>query len=350
MYIIINRMKAFAKEMTMKSLFLKFFIVLMIALLFGPLYAEAAESERKSAWNTRAPLPEPNSEFAVADLDGKMYVIGGYPSTRVTVATVQVYDSRKDRWELTAPLPQALNHHVAVAVNGKIYVIGGQSQAFGDPERAGFVNSVYEYDPAPNKWTPRAPMPTTRSSGVAVVVDNKIYVAGGRPPHGHDFAVYDPREHKWTTLPNLPTQRNHLAGAAIGGKVYIVGGRFGAGHRSEVTNVVEVFDPKTNAWTTKKPMPTKRGGVNGIAANGCLHVFGGEGNDAHPKGLFVEHEYYNPVTDTWHSLDAMPIPVHGVTGAAFIDGWIHLPGGGTERGGSSGSTLHQVYRAAMTCR
>jgi hypothetical protein len=62
------------------------------------------------------------------------------------------------------------------------------------------------------------------------------------------------------------------------------------------------------------------------------------------------HGYYNPASDTWHSLEPMPIAVHGVPGLAFIDGSIHLPGGGTAQGGSSGSTIHQVYRPGMSCR
>jgi len=41
--------------------------------------------------------------------------------------------------------------------------------------------------------------------------------------------------------------------------------------------------------------------------------------------------------------------VHGVTGAAYVDGWIHLPGGGMMRGGSSGSTIHQAFRADVDC-
>jgi hypothetical protein len=76
----------------------------------------------------------------------------------------------------------------------------------------------------------------------------------------------------------------------------------------------------------------------------------GEGDAASPSGVFPEHEVYNPKTDTWHSLAPMPVPVHGVTGAAFIDGRIHLPGGGMAQGGSSGSTIHQVFYANMTCR
>jgi N-acetylneuraminic acid mutarotase len=300
-------------------------------------------------WDTRSPLLEPNSEFAVAELDSKIYVIGGYPYTRETVTTVQVYDSRQDRWEYATPLPQPINHGMAAAVNGKVYMIGGQTHAGGSPERAGFLDTVFEYNPELSTWTPRAPMPTARGGGATAVIDNKIYIAGGGPPQGNDFAVYEPDADRWTTLPDLPTQRNHLVVAAIDGKVYVVGGRFGAGFSSELTNVLEIFDPATNTWKSGAPMPTTRSGINGIVANGCLHVWGGEGNDDSPLGVFGEHEVYNPVSDRWISLAPLPVPVHGVTGAAFIDGWIHLPGGGISLGGSSGVTIHQVFRPETSC-
>jgi N-acetylneuraminic acid mutarotase len=93
-----------------------------------------------------------------------------------------------------------------------------------------------------------------------------------------------------------------------------------------------------------------RGGVNGIAANGCFHLFGGEGNPEHPYGIYADHDYYNPVTDAWTHLEDMPIAVHGVTGMAFIKGLIHITGGGTAQGGSSGSTIHQVYKPTMSCK
>ena len=301
------------------------------------------EPDSTGVWSTRAQLLEPNSEMSVAQLDDKIYVIGGYPSTRVSVTTVQVYDAKTDSWTLTTPLPLAVNHGMAVVVNGKVYMIGGQTPAGGSGP---FLDAVFEYDPATATWTSRSPMPTARSGGVAGVIDNEIYVAGGRPPRGNDFAVYDPSADSWTTLPDLPTQRNHIAGAVIDAKFYVVGGRFGAGFRTEMTNALEMYDPVTNTWATKAFMPTVRGGLNGVEAHGCFYVWGGENEN----GVFSQMELYNPVTDAWQSLDPLPIPVHGVTGAAFIDGWIHLPGGGTSNGGSSGSLHHQVFRAGTTCR
>ena len=49
-------------------------------------------------WSQRAPLIEPNSELAFADLNGKVYLMGGYPASRQTARTVQVYDTASDRW------------------------------------------------------------------------------------------------------------------------------------------------------------------------------------------------------------------------------------------------------------
>ena len=46
----------------------------------------------------------------------------------------------------------------------------------------------------------------------------------------------------------------------------------------------------------------------------------------------------------------MPIPVHGVTGAAYRDGVIWVTGGGISNGGSSGTKLNQIYRPSMTCQ
>jgi N-acetylneuraminic acid mutarotase len=193
-------------------------------------------------------------------------------------------------------------------------------------------------------------MPTARGAGVAIALDGKIYVAGGRPPRGSDFAVYDPASDTWRVLPDLPTQRNHLAGAALLGKVYIIGGRFEGGAGSPQTDAVEMFDPRTELWSKGAAMPKPRGGINGLEAYGCLHVFGGEGNTSASSGLYPDHDVYNPVTNTWTSLGRMPIPVHGVTGAAFLNGLIYLPGGGTSQGGNSGSRNHQVFRPDIVCQ
>ncbi|MEO8180953.1 MAG: hypothetical protein ABI895_19130 [Deltaproteobacteria bacterium] len=58
---------------------------------------------------------------------------------------------------------------------------------------------------------------------------------------------------------------------------------------------------------------------------------------------------YDPRSDVWVSVADLPAPVHGVTGAAFVDGLIYILDGGTSSGVSSGVTLLQVYRPDLTC-
>ena len=292
-------------------------------------------------WGLRAGLLAANSEFALAESNGKIYVLGGYPSSRVTVRTVQIYDIASNRWQLGPQLPQPNNHGMAAAVNGKIYLIGGQLTA----DQEGYVDTVYELDPALGTWVAKAPMPTLRSGGVAVVHGGKIYVAGGRVPRGSDFAVYDPAADRWEALPDLPTQRNHITGAAINGRIHIVGGRLGNGLSPLKTDAHEVFDPQTRTWTSAAPMLSARSGINGVMAQGCFHVWGGEA----PTGMTPQHEYYDPRTNRWASLPDMPIPIHGVVGSAFVDGLIWVTGGGTQIGGSFGSLHNQVYRPAVSC-
>ena len=65
--------------------------------------------------------------------------------------------------------------------------------------------------------------------------------------------------------------------------------------------------------------------------------------------MFAENEAYDARADTWHSFEPMPIPTHGLTGAAFIDGRIHVPGRAVTRGRDTGSTLHQVFHAEIAC-
>ena len=311
-------------------------IAALVLFAAGPVLA--AEGE----WGRKAELPAAHSEFAVAGLDGKVYVIGGYAIGDVGAGAVTVYDSATGRWAAGPALPQTAHHLTAAAAGGRIYAIGGQGAGlFG----GGFVDNVWQLDPQAGEWVAKAPLPRARGGGVAVALDGRIYVAGGRPPHGHDFAVYDPATDSWTELPDMPSQRNHIAGAAIGGKIWVAGGRLGPGYNSEATAALEVYDPRTGRWAAAAPLPRPRSGVNGIAARGCFHVWGGEGG----QGMFPDHTVYDPRADAWTRLADMPVPVHGVTGAAFANGLIHIPGGGAGVGGRSPVTLHQTYRPAMAC-
>ncbi len=266
-------------------------------------------------WSLGAAMPLARSEHAIAELDGKIWVLGGYPPGRLPSNLVQVYDSVASRWSLGPTLPQPIHHTHAAAVGGKIYVLGGEIEGASTGRPETFVANVWMHDPAVGGWVARSPMPTARGGGGKAVIDGKIYVAGGRPPGGSAFEVYDPATDKWEKLPDIPTQRNHLAMTAVDGKIIVAGGRFGPGACAERTDVVEIYDPRTRRWTRGAPLPAPRGGITGAAHAGCMFVFGGEGERTHVLGLTPSVYGYDPRANRWTTLPDLPIAVHGLKGA-----------------------------------
>jgi hypothetical protein len=133
-------------------------------------------------WSMGAAMPLARSEHSVAEFNGKIWVLGGYPPGRLPSNLVQIYDPATSRWSLGPTLPQPIHHTHLAAVGGKLYMIGGEVEgaSTGRPER--FVSDVWVHDLAVGGWAKRAPMPTARSGGGKAVIDGKIYVAGGGRP------------------------------------------------------------------------------------------------------------------------------------------------------------------------
>jgi N-acetylneuraminic acid mutarotase len=309
----------------------------------------AATTPEVNGWTIGTAMPLARAEQAVAELNGKVWVLGGWPPGRLTSNLVQVFDPGTGRWALGPSLPQPLHHTHAASVGGKLYVMGGETDGALTGRPGQEVANTWVHDPAVGGWVARAPMPSPRAAGGEAVLDGKIYVAGGREAAGSAFEVYDPAIDKWEKLPDLPSQRNHLAMAAINGKIIVAGGRTGPGFNTPRVDVVEIYDPKTRQWSKGAPIPAPRGGITGAAVSGCMFVFGGEGERTNVLGLTPDTYGYDPRANRWTKLPDLPIAVHGLKGSAVIGGRIFLPGGGLTLGGDAPANVMQVYQPTMRC-
>lgn len=57
--------------------------------------------------------------------------------------------------------------------------------------------------------------------------------------------------------------------------------------------------------------------------------------------MFAEAWSYDPATDRWSPLPALPTPRHGL-GAATVGDQVHVFGGGLAVGGNTATTVHEV--------
>ncbi len=327
-------------------------------------------SAHAQKWSRLAPFPEPSEELWGAAAGGKLYIFGGVAPGWKPKGMVYEYDPDTDSWTKKKNMPLGL-HHVAVAeLNGKIYMFGGfkypDAVKPGGQPSPGWqpVDNAWEYDPAKNTWKALAPMPTKRGSSNAVVHGGKIYVIGGasmhpgsketfihpaRPHRAVDTnEVYDPTTNTWEKRSPMPTARNHAAAGMVNNKVYIIAGRIGAGFitRGSSVTVVEEYDPVTDQWgALRPPIPTARSAVASGTHRGKIYVAGGEDQDSRQLSAFRAVEAFDPVSNTWTILPSMQYPRHGLAGA-FIGNRFHLVSGDAQSA-SSGTETHVEYHDVL---
>ncbi len=296
-------------------------------------------------WIRLAPLPQPNGELIGAAINGKLYASQGLLPGFKPAGLVYEYDPASNAWAQKKPMPHPV-HHSAVAVqNGKMYLFGGFDLPTAGPPGWNPVNDVWEYDPSTDSWRMLAPMPTKRGGGVAAVVGGKSYVIGGAGPMpgASDPAIrprqpqeslgtveeYDPATNQWRARAPMPTPCNHMGGEAVNGKIYVIGGRlsgaFIIGLPGNI-NLVQVYDPAADSWVTKTPMPTARSGLNTANLNGIIYAAGGEMQTGQYLSAFRAFEAYDPASDTWWQLPPMLLPRHEGIMAA-LGNRIHVAGG-----------------------
>lgn len=166
-------------------------------------------------------------------------------------------------------------------------------------------------------WEKKTNIPV--GPGSACVVDNKIYVIGGSTASSlsdlADNVVYDPSTDTWEVKAPMPTPRGFLSVAAVDGIIYAIGGGYPVS-----TKTVEAYNPATNSWTKKADLPENRLGARAAVVNGIIYNIGG--NYSSPNC-----EAYNPVTDVWTKKTDMP-EGGGVVSVTVYNGLIYVFGGG----------------------
>ncbi|MGB2428496.1 MAG: Kelch repeat-containing protein, partial [Akkermansiaceae bacterium] len=272
-------------------------------------------------------------ENAYVKAGDKYYLIGGRGGSR----PVQIYDPATDLWSTGANTPVEMHHFQAVELDGLIYVIGAWTGGFPDESN---LNNIYIYDPVADVWVTGSPMPPGRNRGStgAVAYNGKIYVVAGNDG-GHNTGAtlvawldeFDPVTNTWTQLADAPRGRDHFQVTIVNDKMYVAGGRDSsdADLFGSVIGEVDIYDFTSNTWSTlPNDIPTKRAGTASVTYNGEVVVIGGESSQSLAHN---EVEALNPMNGTWRSLAPLNLGRHA-TGAIVDNGAIYIAAGSKTKG------------------
>jgi N-acetylneuraminic acid mutarotase len=253
---------------------------------------------KTDAWTKLKPNPVPVHHGAAAAIGKKFYLFGGfripdtgkvgwYPENRAWA-----YDTQTQIWSELPPMPTPRGAQAAVAVGNMIYVVGGAKIPSG-------MN-------LPDGLSPGGPVEILGTT-----------------------EMFDTERNSWTTLKTMTLPRNHHDVAYLDGKLYVIGGAVGScfpsGWAANVS-MNEVYDIATDTWSTRAPMPTARSGVGAVVIDGKIYVIGGEGWVEELGGVFRNNEAYDPSSDSWAEKTPMPTARHGFA-KGVLDGKLYAVSG-----------------------
>ena len=287
--------------------------ILVAAILVQMLYvtSSAAAIQTENQWNKKADMPTARTYLRAAVVNGKIYALGGTIKNQPVTSNEQ-YDPTTNTWVSKKPMPAPLSNFAIGAVQNKIYCISG------------VINEVY--NPSTNTWEIKTPMPTPRSKIQASIVDGKIYIIGGLQQGTFDSSIlstneiYDPMTDSWSKGASVPKPVADYASAVVDDKIYII------------TDVTQVYNTKTNSWTTVTPIPVHAqreiaAATIGAQSTKAIYVMGGVDPD-NPIGSTSAVQVYFPKNNTWSADVAKPKNSRAEQGIAVVNDIIYLIGGG----------------------
>ncbi len=266
-------------------------------------------------WTPCPLLPTAITGLKAAVADGKIYAFKGSITYESNPGTM---------WVSRSSMPTSRTDVAAATYQNKVYVIGGRTN---DSTMVG-TNQVY--DPANDSWKTLASMPTAQYGSDANVVDGKIYLIGGLVPH-HLYPddkttaeatnlsqVYDPATDSWIVKSPVPNAVHNYASAVMNNKIYII---------SET--LTQIYDPHNDNWSYGAPPPHSVDMAGCAATSGDvvperIYVIGGR-----ESGLEVNYnQVYDPAVDSWSLGAPMPTGRYSL-GVAAVNDVIYAFGGMT---------------------
>lgn len=195
--------------------------------------------------------------------------------------------------------------------------------------------STQSVQPEPDRgvWRTAAPAPTQRTEVAAVTLSDKIYVVGGfeQPSLGNVMHLaitpaleeYDPSTDRWTSKAPLPVGLHHVGIGVTVGRLYVIGGYRQSGLSAwQPVATTYAYDPATDSWAERASMPTARGALSVTAHEGKLYAIGGYDGKANSAAV----EVYDPVHNLWASRAPLPTPRDHLA-AATLSGKLYAIGG-----------------------
>jgi Kelch motif len=192
-------------------------------------------------------LPKWSSSFVIRYgiitlFNSEIYYFHGSYQGRIRVYK---YSFQTEQWTRLKEIHD--NYNPRVITNGSyIYLIGGSNSLH--------EKKIFRYDPTSDNIIHVTDMINERSNHGVCILNNKIYLIGGRGNNGklEKCEYFDPDSNKTFAIADLPLSVEGNAAVSKEGKIYSIGGSF-----PQIWNksFIFLYDPAIDKWTTYDSIP-----------------------------------------------------------------------------------------------
>lgn len=226
--------------------------------------------------------------------DGRVLFTGGDATGS---RNTELFDPDTRRWTAGPEMVVGRRAQTATLLrDGRVLIAGGIVCCSG----GGFTTAAELYDPSTGTFRPTGSLGSARGFHRATLLrDGRVLVTGGfgkrdasgvQEPLGTE--IYDPSTEQFSPAGALQVERVfHSQVLLTDGRVLVVGGGPVNASVDVGIPVTELFDPRTNQWTTGPTLDPAWFGVTAtLLANGKVLLFGGEAQDGSPQPTALLYE------------------------------------------------------------
>ncbi|XP_030671660.1 kelch-like protein 22 isoform X1 [Nomascus leucogenys] len=214
---------------------------------------------RHNRWFQIQSLQQEHADLSVCVVGRYIYAVAGRDYHN-DLNAVERYDPATNSWAYVAPLKREVYAHAGATLEGKMYITCGR-------RGEDYLKETHCYDPGSNTWHTLADGPVRRAwHGMATLL-NKLYVIGGSNNDAgyrrdvHQVACYSCTSGQWSSVCPLPAGHGEPGIAVLDNRIYVLGGR--SHNRGSRTGYVHIYDVEKDCW---EEGPQLDNSISGLAA------------------------------------------------------------------------------------
>ena len=193
-----------------------------------------------------------------------MVIVGGSGSNHSEECEVRYHNPSMGTWRSLASLPKRMSGYSVAVLNNNIYVTGGKQQ------RA-VSSGVLRYSSNTDTWSSLPDMQCPRQFHGSVVIDGKLYVVAGENAGKiqRDVERFDPQTNMWGTVTKLVCAVSSAAVVTHKKKIYVIGG-----HTSNLRNYpcIQCYDVEADKWRITAAVQINSRHFPAVVINNLIYI------------------------------------------------------------------------------